>query len=349
MRWAGAYQPTGPGSLTPGHAPPAKRGYHAQKHVLKAVNSLTLDVLVLTVAVALDRFLPELPNSIHPVVWTGRIITALEGMAPRRPVPVFLFGGFIVLVVVGGCGIATWWVMAGLQTMGDLIYVAGGALVLRTTFAVRGLCEAAEQTQSTLTQGRWDEARVSLRSLVSRDPAPLTPPLVAAAAIESVAENTTDSFVGPWLAFAVLGVPGAVAYRALNTLDSMLGYRGAYEYLGKISARLDDVVNLIPARLSAVLILAGGLLSRLPAGRGWRIMVRDHGLTASPNAGWTMGAMAGLLGIRLEKPGHYCLGADLHPPDAGDIGRAVGVAEETAALALLLAIALLAVKFTITG
>ena len=89
-------------------------------------------------------------------------------------------------------------------------------------------------------------ARLGLGSLVSRDASALSTPLVAAAAIESVAENTTDSYIGPWLVFALFGLPGAFAYRALNTLDSMVGYRGRYEYLGKASARLDDVVNLVP-------------------------------------------------------------------------------------------------------
>ena len=96
------------------------------------------------------------------------------------------------------------------------------------------------------------------------------------AAIESAAENTTDSYVGPWLAFALFGLPGAVAYRALNTLDSMIGYRGRYEHLGKASARLDDLANLAPARLSALLMLAAGALRRLPARRGWH--------TASPRS-----------------------------------------------------------------
>lgn len=190
---------------------------------------------------------------------------------------------------------------------------------------------------------------MSLRNLVSRDSGFLTPPLVASAAIESVAENTTDSYVGPWLAFAVLGVPGAIAYRAVNTLDSMLGYRGDYEYLGKAAARLDDLVNLVPARLSALLILLSGALSRLPVRRGWRIMLQDGKRTASPNAGVTMGAMAGVLGTRLEKPAHYCLGEGLPEPQPSDIGRAVLVAERTAMLAVVVALGLMAARHAIAG
>ena len=186
-------------------------------------------------------------------------------------------------------------------------------------------------------------ARYSLRGLVSRDAEDLTEPLVAAAAIESVAENTTDSFIAPWLAFALLGLPGAFAYRAVNTLDSMIGYRGEYEYLGKVSARLDDLLNLIPARLSAgLLLLAGVVASECSVRQGWRTALREHRVTASPNAGWTIAAVAGLLGVALEKPGHYILGSAFSHPEASDIGRAVQLAYRVAGLGVLIAVGMTA-------
>ncbi len=233
-------------------------------------DGLFLNILVLLLAIALDRLMPEPPWRVHPVVWMGRLITVMERLAPRQPAPAFLFGCVIVMTVVGLSTALAWFAMAALAFASPVAYVLGGTLLLRTTFTVRGLSSAANQTRQALVSDSLDDARESLRSLVSRDPTALTTSLVAAAAIESVAENTTDSFVGPWLAFALFGVPGAVAYRAVNTLDSMLGYRGAYEYLGKASARLDDVVNLAPARLSALLLVASGALSRLPVSRGWK-------------------------------------------------------------------------------
>ena len=313
------------------------------------MNLIIQNAVILMLALALDRLLSEPPHAIHPVVWMGRVTRLLERIAPRRPVPTLLFGGVILLAVAGGSAVATWLVISVLQTLGEIAYVVGGALILRTTFTVRGLSEAAGKTQQYLAKGKSEQARATLESLVGRDPTSLTPDLMASAAIESVAENTTDSFVGPWLAFAFFGIPGAVAYRAVNTLDSMIGYRGAYEYLGKISARLDDIVNLIPARLSALILLISGGLSGLSVARGRRIMLRDHHITTSPNAGWTMGAMAGLLKIRLEKPDHYCLGGDLNQPTARDIGRAVIIAEQAAGLALLTTLGSLAVRLGITG
>ena len=310
---------------------------------------MALNALVLVLAVALDRLLPEPPASVHPVVWMGRAITALERWAPGSPTPAFLYGCAIVAAVVAISGLLAWAVVTALTWIGPLAYVAGGAVALRTTFTVRGLSVAAGETRRALEEGHLDEARASLRSLVSRDPTSLPAPLVAASAIESVAENTTDSFVGPWLAFSLLGVPGAMAYRAVNTLDSMIGYRGRYEYLGKAAARLDDAVNLVPARVSALLLMASGALGRLPVSRAWWTMRRERRRTASPNAGVTISAMAGLLGARLEKPGHYCIGEGLREPEAGDIGEAVRIAERTAFLAVIAALGMLAARHAITG
>ena len=266
--------------------------------------------------------------------------------------PAFLFGCAIVVTVAGVSTALAYLAMAALASVHPLAYVAGGAVLLRTTFTVRGLSSAAMRTRQALGEGRLDDARTSLRSrvsLVSRDPTTLTTRLVAASAIESVAENTTDSYIGPWLAFALLGVPGAVAYRAVNTLDSMLGYRGSYEYLGKAAARLDDAVNLVPARLSALMLLVSGALVRHSPRRAWSIMLRDRRNTASPNAGWTMSAMTGLLGTRLEKPEHYLLGEGLREPGADDIGTAVRVAELTATLGVIAALGLIVVRHAITG
>jgi adenosylcobinamide-phosphate synthase len=175
--------------------------------------------------------------------------------------------------------------------------------------------------------------------LVSRDASALDAGLLTSAAVESLAENTVDSIVAPLLAYASGGLPGAFAYRAINTLDAMIGYRGAYEYLGKAAARLDDLVNFVPARISAGLVIAGGALAGGEVGLGVRTL-RTHGSrTASPNAGCSMAAMAGLLGITLEKPGHYVLGDPSPAPDLAAIDHAAEIVKVTTFLAVLLALA----------
>src|SRR4029077_4357780 len=164
---------------------------------------------------------------------------------------------------------------------------------------------AAHRVSRALARGDLAAARQGLASLCSRDPAALDGPALAAATIESLAENASDSVVAPLFYFALFGIPGAVFYRAVNTLDAMIGYHGRYEYLGKAAARFDDLLNLIPARLTAWLLLGAGSLTAADATRGWSICRRDGGNTESPNAGRPMAAMAGLLGVELVKAGHY--------------------------------------------
>lgn len=311
--------------------------------------NLALDVGVLMLALALDQLLPEPPARFHPVVWMGRMISTLERLAPHRPAPALLFGFAGVVLTVATWGAITWMAMLGLAELGAAAYLLGGAVLLRTSFAVRGLIAAGESTRKALEDDDLPTARMRLQSLVSRDRAALSPALVAASAIESVAENSTDSYIAPWLAFSILGVPLAVAYRAVNTLDSMWGKRGRYEHLGKCAARLDDLVNLIPARLSAAMMLLGGALIGLPLRRGWQVMLRDQPCTESPNAGWTMAAMAGLLGRRLEKPNHYDLGAEFPRPEARDIVRGNRVAQATALLGVVLALGVLTLQHWIAA
>ncbi len=310
-------------------------------------DGLVLNALTFLLAVGLDRLLPEPPARIHPVVWMGRAIAAMERIAPRRTVPALLYGCIIVIMLVGASTALAALAIYGLASLHWVAYVGLGAMVLRTTFTVKSLSSAAKQTRHALREGGLEPARASLKSLVGRDTSGLSASLVAASAMESVAENTTDSYIGPWLAFVVLGVPGAVGYRAVNTLDSMIGHRGKYEYLGKVAARLDDIVNFVPARMSALLLLASGALFRLPVTRGWSIMLRDRGRTESPNAGVTMSAMAGLVGTCLEKPGHYRLGDGLREPGTEDIGTAIRIAEWAALLGVALVVGVVAARHAI--
>ena len=310
-----------------------------------------LDVGALLLAIALDMVFKELPNAVHPVAWVGKLVALLERIGPSvtRPNAALGWGALMAISVpVLSAGIA--WVIAnGLRELGAIPYVIGCGILLSTTFAVRALAKEAQNVQYALETDSIDEARNSLKSLVSRDASELNRHLVAAAAIESVAENTTDSYIGPWLAFAVLGLPVAFAYRAINTLDSMIGYRGKYEYLGKASAKLDDAVNLLPARISAILIAWTGIPLKLPVARGWQWALSGRRLTASPNAGWTIGAMSGLLGVALEKPGVYRIGDGMAQPRSQDIRTTVRVAYVVALFGIPLTILTLAIRGMLTG
>jgi adenosylcobinamide-phosphate synthase len=163
------------------------------------------------------------------------------------------------------------------------------------------------------------EARTHISSLVSRDTSELEKNALISATIESVAENSCDSFVAPLFYFLLFGIPGAVAYRVINTFDAMVGYHGQWEYLGKFAAILDDIVNYIPARLTAFFIILASLLRKKNLAYAWHVMLRDHGKTESPNAGWTISAIAGALRVQLEKEGCYRLGDNQNSLSIGSI------------------------------
>ena len=312
-----------------------------------AMNALPipLDVLVLLLALLLDLMLGEPPNRLHPTVWIGNTVAIAERFAPgpqAARAAQLVFGAGMALLIPAAWGAIAWAISFGLMQLHTLAYVIVVAVLLKTTFSVRMLHRVATGIGRILTAGDIAEARRQMSALVSRDTSQLTIGQMAAGAIESVAENITDSIVGPLLAFALFGLPGAVAYRAINTLDSMVGYHGRYEYLGKASARLDDLVNVIPARLAALLLwVSTAVLPGMAGGRAWRIMFAHRGRTESPNAGWTMAAMAGGLGVTLEKVGHYRLGDPAPEPETQHIGRATRALYATTALAAAIAIGIL--------
>jgi adenosylcobinamide-phosphate synthase len=297
-------------------------------------------LLILAAAALLDVAVGEPPNVVHPVVWMGRATTWLVARAPRHGVIAQLAAGAAIAVVVP----ATFAAGAALAVAYAPALVVGTWL-LKSSAAGRALGRAGVEVARPLERGDLGGGRAALRSLCSRDPARLDAPQVAAAAVESVAENTSDSVVAPLFYYALFGVPGAVAYRAVNTLDAMIGYRGRYEYLGKAAARLDDVLNWIPARLTAALLLVAGALSGARVRDGWRILRRDGGATESPNAGRPMATMAGLLGVRLDKVGHYRLG----DAEVAVTAATIRAAWRLAALAMVLAVVLCAAAIAARG
>ena len=306
------------------------------------------DLVVLAVAVLLDLIMGEAPARLHPTVWIGKTVALAERIAPKTKWGGLLAGLLMALLIPGLWVTAAYFAAQGLRAVHPVAYILVGALLLKTTFAVKMLHQVAAQVRGLLLRGDTDQVRANMHSLVSRDPSTLTADQATAATVESVAENTTDSFIGPWLAFALFGLPGAVAYRAINTLDSMIGYHGEYEHLGKASARLDDLINLIPARLSALLlVIASGILPGQKAAGAWRIMWRDHGRTESPNAGWTMSGMAGALGVELEKVGHYRLGDPTRPLRPQDITRAIQTMYLVAGLGLGIAFGVVILRHAI--
>ncbi|HYN69168.1 MAG TPA: adenosylcobinamide-phosphate synthase CbiB [Candidatus Eisenbacteria bacterium] len=285
--------------------------------------------LPLGLALAFDLGIGELPATGHPVVVSGWVIGRLAGRPTGRNGRDLARGTLAVALPTAGA----WAIGRLVERRGrGVVRFAVAAWLLKSSFALRGLLDAGTRVAQALGNNDLDEARRQLPWLVSRPVEDLDRAHVCSAAIESLAENLADSYVAPLVAYAVGGLPAAMAYRVVNTADAMLGYRGELEFLGKAAARLDDLVNLVPARLTAAAIAVSAPVVGL-SGRGALLTAMgDAGRTSSPNAGWSMAAAAGAIGIWLEKPGTYRLGEGA-VPDVAHVAAARRLVFAAAALA----------------
>lgn len=308
------------------------------------------NIIVLILALTIDLALGEFPRPIHPVVWLGNLTSMLLRFAPgtgrRRQLA---FGIAIVTLTTTAAILAAYFLLAYLRGINIIVYIVAAAFLLKSSFSVRELRRAALRVKASLEEKNITQARLDARALVSRETSQLDEPQLASATLESIAENTSDSFIAPLLYFLILGVPGAIAYRAVNTFDAMIGYHGEYEYLGKFAARLDDWLNFVPARLSGLLLVLAAYLQRQDGRNAWRVMMHDHKQTESPNAGWPMSAMAGALRTTLEKAGHYKLGDANHPLSTGLIPRGLRLIEISALLWAGFCLTMEVIRFVVTA
>jgi adenosylcobinamide-phosphate synthase len=266
-------------------------------------------IIILLLALAIDLSIGEYPRPLHPVVGMGKVASLGLRIAPRRGRwAQLIYGAGVVILTIALFTLSAYFLLSYLKGLNTVAYVVVAALLLKSTFSLKELWRVALRVKRLLEEGNLSRARVEMKALVSRDTSQLDKPHLVSATVESVAENTSDSFVAPLFYFLLFGLPGAIAYRVVNTLDAMIGYHGEYEYLGKFAARLDDGLSFIPARLSGLLIVAAAYLCRKDGRNAWQVMLGDHGNTQSLNAGWPMSAAAGALRTQLEKVGHYSLG-----------------------------------------
>lgn len=283
----------------------------------------------------LDLLLGDPPRAPHCVVAIGGAVSGLEKafrrFFPASPRGELAAGALLVLAVAVTASGLTWLALAALARAHPLAGWAGAALVAWQALAVKGLGDAGLAVHRDLSRGDLAGARRAVARMVGRDTGDLDASGVARAAVESVAENASDAVVAPMLFFAVGGAPGAVLYKAINTMDSMLGYRNdRYLYFGRAAARLDDAANYLPARLTALLLIASAALCRLDWRGAVRILRRDRARHASPNAGHPEAACAGALGIRLGGDARYggrlvakpSIGDPIRPIEPEDIRRA---------------------------
>lgn len=239
----------------------------------------------------------------HPVVYIGKAIRKVEGFL-RKFVKTNhsakIAGIFLVIIIVGGSSLLVYLLLYVLALIHPILSFVVGTWIISTTIATKGLAKEGKKLKKLLIDGNISEARVQVNYLVARDTEDLDEEGVSRATIETVAENIVDAFVSP-LFYAMLGGPVfAILYRATNTLDSMCGYKNEkYLYFGWASARFDDVLNYIPARITGVLITLAALIARFDWKSSLRIWKRDSHKHPSPNSGIPEGTVAGALGIQL--------------------------------------------------
>lgn len=308
----------------------------------------------LVVALLIDWRLGDVSKRWHPVIAMGTWIawSRRHGLRSQGRVPRLIAGAASLLlgiVVVAAIG----WLVERISLASPFIIgICIQAAVLKSTLSIVALGSAANSVASALHSHDLPRARQQLAyHLVSRDTSHLDETSVAAAAVESVAENTSDSCIAPLFYFVIAGLPGALVYRYVNTCDAMVGYRTPdLEWLGKPAARLDDLLNLLPSRITALLMLVVGPAHQYPINRRAAISIwlRDHRLTASPNAGHPISAAAGLLNVVLEKRDHYTLGGGQALPTVSSIDAANSLLYRTSVVSAFVAVAWLACVQRIT-
>ena len=271
----------------------------------------------------------------HPVVYMGKAISKLEKFLrprlPKTPQGELLGGAIVAFCLPVGTFLLTGLVCWGAARLHPLLGLAVQMFWCGQALAARGLVQESTNVYQELKKTDLPGARKAVSRIVGRDTAELTAEGVTKAAVETVAENASDGVIAPLLYMLIGGAPLALTYKAINTMDSMLGYKNEkYLYFGRIPAKLDDVANYLPSRLAALLWVAAAAFTHNDAKGAWKIWRRDRRRHASPNSAQTESACAGALGVQLAGPAYYfgqyypklTIGDALRPIEPEDILRA---------------------------
>ncbi len=311
------------------------------------LNLIVERLVVLVLAIVLDLTLGEPPLKLHPTVWMGKVISLLEGRFKiGNPIIEKLYGILMALITITIFTALVYFALILIKYyLGYPLYIIVSAIILKTTFAIKCMEQHIHPIVESIRAEDIFQARKQVSLIVSRDTSKLTKHQVISAAIESIAENIVDGVTSPLFYYAFLGVPGAVAFRAINTLDSMVGYKDRRHInIGWFSAKLDTIANYIPARLTALVMVISAQFVKENSRRAWEIMLRDHDKPDSLNSGWPMAAMAGALEVKLEKPNYYTLGDPISTLSPSHMLRALRLMK----LTVIFFIVLIVVPVTIT-
>jgi len=272
-------------------------------------------VVIVAFALLLDFLVGDPKTKYHPTAWIGKLIASLVPFTKSNSVRKELIGGILLVsvIVVTVCtvlvvldiGIS----LLTIDIVSLIVSIAVGSILLKTTIAIRGMQKHALAVVDAVEKGDLGSARNHLSMIVKRDTKNLDKNHILSGVLESISENTVDGVTGPLFYYAIFGLPGAFVYRAINTIDSMVGYKTTlFKNVGWFGAKCDTVLNYAPSRLTGLVMILGALI----LGYNWKeslyIMRRDSRKLESSNAGFPMAALAGALGTRLEKMDYYTIG-----------------------------------------
>ena len=312
---------------------------------------MKLSLLALCIGFGIDLIVGD-PHSIpHPVVAIGKLISALE-KSLRKVFPGTkrgenLAGLVLWLLVVTVCTALPLAILWGCQLLSPWLRLGVESLMCWQILATKSLRDESMKVYKALKTGNLEASRYAVSMIVGRDTQRLDGPAISRAAVETVAENTSDGIVAPLLYLAIGGAPLGFFYKAVNTMDSMLGYvEPPYKNIGLVPAKMDDFFNFLPARISALFMLAAGGLLGMKVKNGWKIFRRDRFNHASPNSAQTESVYAGLLGVQLAGDAWYhgvlhqkkFIGDPLRPIEEEDIPRSGRLLYVTAVLSLLVCV-----------
>jgi len=272
-------------------------------------------IVIVGFALLLDFLIGDPKTKYHPTAWIGKLIAVLVPFTRNNSPKKELFGGILIVFVVVAI-VSTLLValdfgisLLTIDVISLVVSIAVGSILLKTTIAIRGMQKHALSVVDALEKDDLDSARNHLSMIVKRNTKHLDKNHISSAVLESVSENTVDGITGPLFYYAIFGLPGAFVYRAINTIDSMIGYKTSlFRNIGWFGANCDTILNYIPSRLTGLVMI----LSALILGYNWKesfyIMRRDGKKLESPNAGFPIAALAGALGTKLEKINYYAVG-----------------------------------------
>ncbi len=314
------------------------------KRILAGLIAFAILVLSLTLELFLGDPSPNYPEKLafrlHPTVLIGGFIKALEPhFKSQTPKTAKFKGTVLALSAIFTFTVPIWFFLWAVFTLtGPLVYTIFAIVLLKFTICIKLETDWAKAAVKALQQNDLIEAK-KYSHFSRRDSSNLTGTQVSSAVIESMAENLIDFKVSPILSYALFGVSGAWAFRAVNTLDGMVGFKDSdHINTGWFSANLDHVINYVPSRLTSILIVVAAAVLGEDYKNAWAMARRDHSRTPSRNHGWPMAAMAGALRVQLEKPGQYALGEQIDPLSPEKILLAVRIRNAAIFLCLLLSL-----------